>query len=140
MNLNSVLKAAISKGAFSAVRKPMAALRHDVAELKRQVAELRRTVRKLQRGAGRKALVSEETAGTDELQRKRRPTSAGILKMRTKLDLTQAQFAQLIGVSSLSVSKWERTQGPVTVRDRTLVALRKVRGLGKREALKVLEG
>jgi len=59
--------------------------------------------------------------------------------MRTKLGLTQAQFGKLLGVSSLSVSKWERTQGTVTVRNRTLVALRRARGLGKREALKSLQ-
>ena len=140
MNFNSFLKDAIAKGAGRVARKPMAAVRHDVAALKRQVAELRRLVRDLQRVVGRKTDSKVETESTVEVQRKRRPTGDGINKMRTKLGLTQAQFGKLLGVSSLSVSKWERTQGAVTVRNSTLVALRKVRGLGKREALKILQG
>lgn len=140
MNFNSLLKDSIAKGAARMVRKPMASMRHDVAELKRQLAVLRRTVRELQQASDRKAAAQGEVAETVELQRKRRPTSAGIRKMRTKLGLTQAQFGKLLGVSSLSVSKWERTQGTVTVRNRTLVALRKARGLSKREAVIALQG
>ena len=140
MNFNSALKEAIAKGAAHTVRKPMASVRHDVAALKRHVAELRRTVRDLQRMVGRKPAGQVADAGEIELKRKRRPTGDGVRKLRTKLGLTQAQFAKLLDVSSLSVSKWERTKGSVTVRNRTLVALRKVRGLGKREALKALQG
>ena len=140
MNVNTFFKEAIAKGAFRVVRKPMASVRHDVAALKRQVAELRRTVRELQQATGRKAAAQGEVAETVEMKRKRRPTGEGIRKMRTKLGLTQAQFGKLLGVSALSVSKWERTPGAVTVRVRTLVALRKVREFGKREALKALQG
>ena len=140
MNLNSIIKDAIAKGAGRIVRKPMAAVRHDVAALKRQVAELRRAVRELQRAVGRKTDNLVEADDSVEVKRKRRPTGDGIRKMRAKLGLTQAQFGKLLGVSSLSVSKWECTEGPVTVRNRTLVALRKARSLGKREALKALQG
>ena len=122
------------------VRKPMASMRRDVAELKRQVSELRRVVRDLQRTTVRQVVA--EPAGDEgaDIKRKRRPTGDGIRKMRTKLGLTQAQFGKLVGVSALSVSNWERTAGAVTVRTRALVALRKVRGLGKREALKAVQG
>lgn len=139
MNFNTFVKDAITKGAGHVIRKPMAAVRHDVAALKRQVAELRRTVRDLQRGVGRKTDSLADSESTVEVKRKRRPTGDGIRKMRVKLGLTQAQFGKLLGVSALSVSKWECTQGAVTVRNRTLVALRKARGLGKREALKALQ-
>ena len=97
-------------------------------------------MRELQRGVGKKPAALAADAGEVELKRKRRPTGAGIRKMRASLGLTQAQFGKLLGVSSLSVSKWEQVQGAVTVRNRTMVALRKVRGLGKREALKAVQG
>ena len=139
MNINVFLKDAIAKGAARVVRKPMAATRHDVASLKRQVAELRRVVRDLQRVTGR--VTAKAAADTEpvELKRKRRPTGDGIRKIRTKLGLTQAEFSKLLNVSALSVSKWERTNGAVTVRLGTLAALRKVRSLGKREARKALQ-
>ena len=141
MNLNSILKDAITKGANRVVRKPLVSVRHDVADLKRQVALLRRYVRDLQRVVGRKpANLGVEEGETVELKRKRRPTGVGIRQMRKKLGLTQAEFAKVLGVSSLSVSKWERTDGAVSLRVRTLLALRKVRELGKREVLKALEG
>jgi DNA-binding transcriptional regulator YiaG len=140
MNFNSLIKEAVAKGAARTVRKPMAALRHDVAALKHQMAALRRTVRELQRVVARKADGLVEAESTVEVKRKRRPTGDGIKKMRTALGLTQSQFGKLLGVSSLSVSKWERAKGPVTVRTRTLVAIRKARGLGKREALNALQG
>ena len=139
MNLNSILKEAIAIGANRVVRKPLASVRHDVAELKRQLAVVRRIVRELQRVAGRQPASLAEAEGSLELKRKRRPTGAGIRQMRKKLGLTQAQFAKLLGVSSLSVSKWERTKGPVSVRVRTMVALRKARGIGQRGALKALD-
>jgi len=135
-----MLKEVIAKGANRAVRKPMASVRHDVAALKRQLAVLRRIVRDLQHGFGRKAVSLSQADDTVELKRKRRPTGVGIRQMRKKLGLTQAQFAKLLDVSSLSVSKWERTTGAVSMRVRTIAALRKVRGIGKREALKTLEG
>lgn len=140
MNLNLILKEAIASGAARTVRKPMASVRHDVAALKRQVAVLNRTVRELQRTVGKKpAALPEPDAAGAELKRKRRPTGDGIRKLRQKLGLTQAQFGKLLGVSSLSISKWEGTTGPVSMRLRTLVAIRKARGLGKREAQKALQ-
>ena len=140
MNFNTLLKDSITKGAARIVRKPFASVRHDVAALKRQVRELRRTVRVLQRAAGQQAAGLVETEDAGVLKRARRPTAAGIKRMRTKLGLTQSQFGKLLGVTSLSVSKWERAKGTVTVRNRTLAALRKARDLGKREALRILQG
>ena len=140
MNLNLIIKEAIAKGAAHTVRKPMASVRHDIAAIKKQMMVLRRTVRELQRTVGTRSVEVTAVAGETELKRKRRPTGSGIRKLRQKLGLTQAQFGKLLGVSSLSVSKWEGAKGPVSMRLRALIAIRKARGLGKREAQKAVQG
>ncbi len=56
--------------------------------------------------------------------------------MRSKLGLSAAQMATLLGVSSLSVYKWEKGVEPRAAQRSKILALRT---LGKREALKMLE-
>ena len=134
MNLNTVLTAAIAKGALSATRKPIATLRRDVADLKRQVAELKRLVRGMQKAT--KPAPAPQTESGKPLRI--RPTGKMVRKIRQKLGLTQIEMAKLIGVSSLSISHWELSPGRIRLRQRTLAALAKVKGMGKREAKKLL--
>ena len=129
MNLNAVLGQAIAKGAGRVARKPIAALRRDVAELKRQVAELRRALRE-----ARKAAPAPAKPEAGEAAPVIRPTGPLVRRLRTKLGLTQAEFAKLAGVAPLTVYKWERAAGRIKPRGRALAGLRKVMGMGKREA------
>ncbi|MDX9792796.1 MAG: helix-turn-helix transcriptional regulator [Kiritimatiellia bacterium] len=131
MNLNTVLTAAISKGAMRATRKPIAALRSDVADLKRQVAELKRILRAVQKGAQHE---SAETAAPETEMTRIRPTGPTVRGLRERLGLTQVELAKLVGVSGLTISKWEAVGGRITLRSRTLVALAGVKGMGKRQA------
>ena len=131
MNLNTVLTEAIAKGAMRATRKPIAALRSDVADLKRQVAELKRILRALQKGAQHE---SAEAAAPETEMTRIRPTGPTVRKLRERLGLTQVELAKLVGVSSLTVSKWEQARGRIMPRSRTLEALAKVKGMGKRQA------
>ena len=139
MNLNTVLVAAITRGAAKVTRKPIAALRADVAELKRQVAELKRLVRALQKDSPQRVadVPAQETG--DGKATGIRPTGPMVRKLRAKLGLTQAEFAKLVGVSSLTVSKWEQAEGRIAMRSRTLAALAAVRGMGKREVAAALD-
>ncbi len=140
MNLNTVLVAAIAKGAASVTRKPLSALRGDVAELKRQVAELKRLVRSLQKDAPQRvAAVPAPEAGDGQVPGIR-PTGPMVRKVRARLGLTQADFAKLAGVSTLTISKWEQAEGQITLRARTLAAFAAIRGMGKRDAEKALAG
>ncbi len=43
-----------------------------------------------------------------------------------------------IGVSSLTVSKWEHAEGRIAMRSRTLAAFAGIRGMGKRDAQQAL--
>ena len=138
MNLNKLLSEAITKGALSATRKPIATLRRDVSELKRQVAELKRLVRGIQKAAHNKAVEAPALETESSKPVRIRPTGKMVRKLRQKLGLTQVEMAKLIGVSSLSVSHWELSPGRIRLRQRTLAALAKVKGIGKREAKKLL--
>ena len=134
MNLNTVLTAAITKGALSATRKPIATLRRDVSDLKRQVAELKRLVRDLQKSA--KPVPAPETEAAKSVRI--RPTGPMVRKLRQRLGLTQVELAKVIGVSGLTISHWELSPGRIMLRQRTLSALAGVKGMGKREAKKLL--
>ncbi len=134
MNFNLILKDAIAKGSGRVVRKSVATVRQDVAVLKRQVAELRRIVRILQRGTAKSVVeLPVETSDSDS-KRLRRPTADHVKQLRRKLGLTQVEMARLLGISSLTISKWECGSGLLTMRKRTLLAFQQARGLGKREA------
>jgi len=135
MNLNTVLTAAITKGALSATRKPIAALRGDVADLKRQIVELKRLLRGIQKEAKPAPATEAETGYPSRI----RPTGPMVRKLRQRLSLTQVEMAKLMGVSGLTISKWETAEGRIMLRSRTLEALAKVKGMGKREAKVALD-
>lgn len=136
MNLNKALAEAISKGAARTTRKPIANLRREVAQLKREVAELRRIVRDL--GRQTKPEPKPETEKPEALRL--RPTSKAVLKLRRKLGLSQAEFAILAGVSTLTVYKWEKVGGRIRMRGPALAGFARVRAMGKRQVTAVLSG
>ena len=133
MNLNAVLVEAITKGAGRVTRKPIAALRRDVSELKRQVAELKRLLRAVQKGGQPRAATVAVPDAEAVKPSRIRPTGPMVRKLRAKMGLTQAEFAKLAGVSSLTISKWESAEGRIMLRNRTLAAFAGVRKMGKRE-------
>lgn len=136
MNLNKALSETITKGAARATRKPITNLRRDVAMLKREVAGLKRQLKDLSKQpkpAPEPETYKPEAPGL-------RPTSKAVLKLRQKLGLTQAEFAKLAGVSTLTVYKWEKVGGRIRMRGPALQGFARVRAMGKREAGKVLVG
>lgn len=134
MNLNKILAETISKGAARTTRKPIANLRRDVAMLKREVPELKRIVRDLGRQTNPASTRETEKLEAPSL----RPTSKAVLKLRRKLGLSQAEFGKLAGISTFTVSNWETAGGRVRMRGHALAGFARVRGMGKREAIKEL--
>ena len=61
----------------------------------------------------------------------------GLKTHREKLDLSAADYAELVGVTAQTIYNWE--QGKSKPRDEQLASLVAVRNLGKREALNRLE-
>jgi DNA-binding transcriptional regulator YiaG len=140
-NLATALKSEIARIArkelrdeLNALKKASAAHRREIAALKRGHADLERQLKKAVKAVPR-AAKSGEAAGTDD--RPLRFSPARFASQRKKLGLSAANFAKLIGVSSLSVYKWEN--GKTRPRRAQLEAIASVRGIGKREAQDRLE-
>jgi DNA-binding transcriptional regulator YiaG len=140
-NLAIALKAEIARvarkelrGELDSLKKASASYRRDIAALKRRNADLERQLKQAVKIAPRGPVKSEDTNGEE---RQLRFSPARLASQRQRLGLSAADFAKLIGVSSLSVYKWEK--GQARPRRAQLEAIASVRGIGKREALARLE-
>lgn len=140
-NLATALKAEIARiarkelrGELDALKKASGGYRREIAILKRRNADLERLFKKAVKTAPRAPAESAEI-GSEDRQLRFSPTR--LASQRKKLGLSAANFAKLIGVSGLSVYKWENGQS--RPRRAQLEAIASVRGIGKREAQARLE-
>jgi len=97
------------------------------------VLALEKQVKQLSRGK-RKADVE---SATEQSEVKVRFSAQRLAAHRSKLGLSAKDYGMLVGVSSLTIYKWE--SGNVRPRDGQLQAIAAVRKLGKREAAARLE-
>lgn len=143
-NLAQTLKQEISRiarkevrGDVAALRKAVTAQRSEIASLKRTVKELGTQLRLAQKAVRRvaPAVVEQKEAGRPG----RKPSfNADRLKAkRQALGMNQVQMAQLLGISSLTMWKWE--SGQVTPRPSMLERYFAAMKMGKGEAWKVIE-
>lgn len=99
------------KDEIAALRKLTTTHRSEIAALKREIKSLHSAVRVLQKGVSRPAAAPQVAQGaTPAVKRKGRQaefSAEGLAAHRAQLGLTQAQMANVIGVSALSVYKWE---------------------------------
>ena len=110
--------------AMEPVAAQIAAQKKTISDLKKQIADLEKMLRKS---------VPEQIAAIEEevSEPKIRLNAAGIARIRTKLKLTQAEFAKLLGVATHTVSIWELDKSaPRAAMKIKICELRKV---GKRE-------
>ena len=138
-NLATTLKAEISrvarkelKGELESLRKVASLQRSEIAALKRRTAELERRTRQL----SKPAKVAMSQSGDEEGRSRLRFQAKGFASLRKKLGLSAQDMARLLGVSALSVYKWESSKA--TPRSSHLPAIAAVRKLGKKEAMERL--
>lgn len=143
-NIGSVLKTEIQRVARKELRtetqqlkKTVAQYRSQIAQLKRRMQALEQQVRRQSRGGGR-AAASAADEGADEGGPSLRFSAKGLATQRKRLGLSAAAVAKILGVSALSVYKWE--SGKTRPRAKQLAAIASLRKMGKREALARLEG
>jgi DNA-binding transcriptional regulator YiaG len=136
-SLTSALKAEIARVArkelkdeLLALRKATTGHRSEIASLKRELKTLRSQLKANTRVV--KAVMPAQVAQEPAAGRKIRFSAESFAAQRARLGLSQAQMAQLLGVSGLSVYKWE--SGKVQPRAAQLERIAATRGLGKREA------
>jgi len=141
-NIGSVLKTEIQRVARKELRaetqqlkKTVTQYRGQIAQLKRRLQALEQQVRRLGKGSGRAA--APEPAD-DEGGPSLRFSAKGLATQRKRLGLSAASVAKILGVSALSVYKWE--SGKTRPRARQLEAIASLRKMGKREAMAKLEG
>ena len=142
-NIGSLLKSEIARVARKEIRAETEPLRKAVSQYRSQIAQLKRQVAELQRQLKRQGRVVARTAApaaaaADEEGPQLRFSAKGLAAQRKRLGLSAASVAKILGVSALSVYKWE--SGKTRPRARQIEAIAQLRKMGKREALKRLEG
>jgi len=120
------------KDEMLALRKAASSHRSEIAALKREVKTLASLVKLAQRAVKAAAPKVEEKAADVDQPRRIRFSAEAFAAQRAKLGISQAQMAELVGASALSVYKWE--SGKVQPRAAQLARIVAIRKLGKREA------
>ncbi len=140
-NLNKVIGEEIRRLARKEVRAELASTQKGLRDARRQITSLRKQVQEQQRDI--KALTrqlkrSSAATQSDEADTPRPRFSADwVAKHREKLGLSAADYGRLVEVSPLTIYNWEK--GASTPREEPLRRWARVRQLGKREALRLLE-
>jgi DNA-binding transcriptional regulator YiaG len=144
-NVVKILKAEIAriskkeaKSATQAIGKSNTWLRKTVADLKKRLVLLEKENKHLAAVLKKYQAEQPEKAGQEE-GKKARFTSKGILALRKKLRLSQADFGKLLGTTPGAVHLWEKKVGALNLREKTKAAILSVRGLGAREAKEKLK-
>jgi DNA-binding transcriptional regulator YiaG len=139
-NIASVLRSEISRLARKEVRqevgplkKTTAELRRTVSALKKEVVTLQRKVRSLEKQEKRRLEVVPKEGTAKAI----RFSPKWVKADRQRLGLSAKNYGALVGVSSLTIYSWE--SGKSKPRAEKLAAWAKIRGIGKREALRRLE-
>jgi DNA-binding transcriptional regulator YiaG len=142
-NIASLLKEEIARvarkqlrGETEALKKASSHYRSEIAQLKRRIQALEQQLKRVARGSSRgapAAAAAEEGADGRQV----RYSAKSLRSQRKRLGLSAAAMAQLIGVSALSVYKWE--SGNTRPRPKQIEAIAALRNIGRREAQKRLE-
>ncbi len=140
-SIASVLKQEITrlarkeaKAQITPLKKANAQYRRDIAELKRQLRQTKKeveTVARQQRNGARSSAAASKNTGM-------RFSAKGLRSHRERLELAAADYAELVGVSAQTIYNWEH--GKSVPQQQQLASLAAIRGLGKREAWRRLEG
>jgi len=133
-NIASVLKEEIARLARKELRANTESLKKAVSTYRSEIAALKRRIEHLERQQKQTAKrmpapKTLEDAGSDGQHRWR---AAGFAQHRKRLGLSAVDCGKLLGVSALTVYKWEG--GQARPRAKYLPAISALRTLGKREA------
>ena len=139
MDIKQALYDEIRRLARKEIKATLAPTFETLSALKKQVAEQKKQIAALEKrcAAAEPATSAMPIAVSEDDEKQVRLNAAGILRLRTKLGLTQGEFAKVLGVAMHTVSVWE--QGRRTPRRSHKVRICALRGIGKRELNKMLE-
>ena len=145
-NIAKVLKDEIARVAKKQVKSFVTPLHHQQVALKKALVVLKRTMAGLEKNTAQlvkesasRAAAAPAVEPAAESGKRMWIFSKGIRSMRKKLNVSQAEFAKLIGVSAQAVTLWENKGGKLDLRQSTKQALVAIRGIGAREARRRLD-
>ena len=143
-NIASILKEEIARisrkqvrGETETLKKAVTHYRSEIAQLKRRLQAIERQIKRVSTVRTRTATVASEGRAASGGDTQVRYSAKSLRSQRRRLGLSAASLAKLIGVSALSVYKWE--SGNTRPRPKQIEAIASVRSLGRREVQKRLE-
>lgn len=134
-NIGTLLKSEISRVARKELRGEIQSLKKSISSYRSQIADLKRRTQALEQQVRRqgKAVAKAAPAAVEEDGGARvRFSAKGFAAQRKRLGLSAAALAQILGVSPLSVYKWE--SGKTRPRAKQIETIATLRGMGKKEA------
>lgn len=144
MSVMKSLQAEISRLARKEIKKELEPVKRVNAAQRGLIANLRRDVNALQKEISRLQRAQEKAGDhhtEDQSGQSAWILGKGVLSLRKRLGLTQAELAKLVGVSVPSVVKWEKTEGKIPFRQqKTLDRLQEIRAMRKAEVREELDG
>lgn len=123
-NYSKLFQDEVRRLARKEIKDDLARVKKENVELRRMLSNAKKQLQTLEQGFKRLAKsprgaaaagAAAQDSGDDSADRKR-ISSKTIQKLRTRLGLTQAEFAKLIGVTGQSVYQWEHKNGQLTFR------------------------
>ena len=128
-----------ANAATADLKKNSAGHRRSIADLRRRVEQLERENKQLVKQLAK--LPQEPDEPVEDAIEKARITAKMIKSIRSRLGLSQAKVAKLIGMSAISVAKWEQKEGRLSFRNPDAKArIVAARSMTKKEAAEKLEG
>lgn len=116
------------------LRKALTTHKSRLRELTQEVAALKRELAKHASGRGRATAAQQQP---EEQGQSLRFRASGLASHRKRLGLSASNAAAIIGVSPLTIYKWEA--GSARPRASHMPAIDKLRKMGRREAVAALE-
>lgn len=139
--LVSALKSEIQRLARKEVKSQMDQTKRQVTEQRKAIASLRRQnadlERRLKSFERQTRKSSNAPSISTDIPEGSRFSARSLRAQRRRTGLSQANYATLVGVSTLTVNNWELEK--TRPRDAQFAKLISLRGLGKRDAEKLLE-
>ena len=134
MDIKQAFSDEVRRLARKEIKLAVAPLLETVSDLRRLVAEQKKRIAALEKRLPNESANEKISIGDEfeqESGRSVRINAAGIVRLRNKLGLTQAEFAKVVGVAMHTVSVWE--QGRRIPRKAQKVRICALRKVGKRE-------
>jgi DNA-binding transcriptional regulator YiaG len=144
-NVAQVLKEEISRLSRKEIRSNVDPLRRQVQSLRKSVREQQVVIDRLERALSKMVEQTATQAGTalyappaeEEEETRARVTPASIRRHRLRLNLSQAELADLLSVSTNTIVRWEKGSSAPRAHHRT--ALLRIRDMGRRDVARILD-